>query len=57
MVELPGAADHTCLKFFLSSFLFDTLEPSQSLFRGHEEMARAARLPDDGVSFVYTSDS
>lgn len=57
MVELPGADDYARLKSFLSSFSFETLQPSQSVLRGHEENVRAARLPDDGVCLVYTPES
>jgi len=57
MVELPGADDYARLKSFLSSVSFETLEPSQSLLRGHEETVRAARLPDDGIALAYTPES
>ena len=57
MADLPGADDYARLKSFLSAFSFETLEPSQSLLRGHEETVRAARLPDDGVTLVYTPES
>lgn len=57
MVELPGADDYARLKSFLSDFAFESLGPSQSLLRGHEETVRAARLPEDGVVLVYTPDA
>lgn len=57
MVELPGADDYAFLKSFFEQFQFGELVPAQSLLNDHDESIRAARLPADGVSLIYSPET
>lgn len=53
----PAAKDYAFLKSFLSSFTFESLEPSQEVLVDEDPSIRAAELPEDGVLLVYAPEA